>query len=41
VFAPARAALDAVDSVILRVPGLGSQAWMACFLLSYPIPATS
>lgn len=39
VFGPARAALDAVDSVILRVPGVRSQAWMACFLLSDPLPA--
>jgi len=38
-FGPVRAALDAVDSVILRVPGVRSQAWMACFLLSDPLPA--
>src|ERR1700680_2102759 len=37
VFAPARAALDAVDRAILRVPGLRRNAWMACFLLSEPI----
>ena len=38
-FEPARKALDAVDSAILRVPGLRSQGWMACFLLSDPIQA--
>jgi ubiquinone/menaquinone biosynthesis C-methylase UbiE len=37
VFEPVRAALDAVDSVILRVPGVRAQGWMACFLLSDPI----
>ena len=38
-FEPARKALDAVDSAILRVPGLRSQGWMACFLLSDQIQA--
>jgi len=37
VFEPVRAALDAVDNAILRVPGLRREAWMACFLLSDPI----
>ena len=37
VFQPARAALDAVDSVILRIPGLRAQGWMACFLLYEPV----
>jgi ubiquinone/menaquinone biosynthesis C-methylase UbiE len=36
-FEPARKALDAVDSVILRVPGIRRQGWMACFLLTDPI----
>ncbi len=39
VFGAVRGALDAVDRVILRVPGLRSQGWMACFLLSDPIQA--
>ena len=37
VFEPVRTALDSVDSVILRVPGLRAQGWMACFLLYDPI----
>ena len=37
VFGPARAALDALDGVILRIPGLRAQGWMACFLLSDPL----
>lgn len=37
VFQPARAALDAVDRVLLRVPGIERQAWMASFVLSQPI----
>ena len=36
-FEPVRKALDAVDSAILRVPGLDRQGWMACFLLTDPI----
>ena len=36
VFGPARRALDAVDGVILRVPGLRAQGWMACFQLYNP-----
>jgi len=39
VFEPARKVLDAVDGAILRVPGLRGQGWMACFLLSDPVPA--
>lgn len=39
VFGPVRAVLDAVDSAILRVPGLDRQGWMACFLLRDPVPA--
>jgi len=35
-FEPVRAALDALDSVILRIPGLGRQAWMGCFILADP-----
>ena len=37
VFGAARAALDALDGVILRIPGLRAQGWMACFLLSDPL----
>lgn len=37
VFNPVRNALDAVDRVILRVPGLERQGWMGCFVLSDPI----
>ena len=37
-FGPVRSVLDAVDSAILRVPGLQRMAWMACFLLEDPIP---
>jgi SAM-dependent methyltransferase len=37
VFEPVRAALDMVDSAILRLPGLRKQGWMACFLLSDPV----
>ena len=36
-FGAARTALDAVDGAILRIPGLRSQSWMACFLLSDPV----
>src|SRR5712692_4559350 len=35
-FAPVRVALDAVDRAILRLPGLRSQGWIACFLLGEP-----
>jgi ubiquinone/menaquinone biosynthesis C-methylase UbiE len=34
---PARKVLDAVDGLILRVPGLRAQGWMACFQLSDPV----
>lgn len=37
VFGAARAALDVVDSAILRIPGLRAQSWMAAFLLSNPL----
>jgi ubiquinone/menaquinone biosynthesis C-methylase UbiE len=37
VFGAVRATLGAVDKVILRVPGIDRQGWMACFLLSDPI----
>ena len=35
-FKPAQAVLGAVDSAILRIPGVRAQGWMACFLLSDP-----
>jgi ubiquinone/menaquinone biosynthesis C-methylase UbiE len=36
-FGPVRTALDAIDHVMLRAPGLRRQGWMACFLLSDPV----
>lgn len=41
VFNRVRGALEAVDRVILRVPGLERQGWMGCFLLSDPIQEPS
>jgi ubiquinone/menaquinone biosynthesis C-methylase UbiE len=37
IFGAARTALDMVDAVILRVPGVRSLGWMACFLLYDPV----
>jgi ubiquinone/menaquinone biosynthesis C-methylase UbiE len=37
VFRPARAALNAIDSAILRLPGLRRQGWIAVFMLSEPV----
>jgi ubiquinone/menaquinone biosynthesis C-methylase UbiE len=37
VFTPARAALNAIDSAILRLPGLRRQGWIAVFMLSDPV----
>jgi hypothetical protein len=39
IFKPLRAALDGVDSLILRMPGVRKHAWIATFLLSDPMPA--
>ncbi len=36
VFRPVRAALDALDTLILRIPGLRSQGWIGCFIASEP-----
>jgi hypothetical protein len=35
-FEPLRNGLEAVDSLLLRVPGLKWQAWMVVFVLSEP-----
>jgi hypothetical protein len=35
-FEPLRKGLEAVDSLLLRVPGLKWQAWMVVFVLSEP-----
>lgn len=40
-FASIRRALEAVDSVLLRLPILKWQAWMAVFVLSHPKKASS
>ena len=37
VFRPARAVLDAIDSAILRLPGLRRQGWIGVFMLSDPV----
>lgn len=37
VFRPARWVLDGIDRVLLRIPGVERQGWMACFVLSRPI----
>jgi ubiquinone/menaquinone biosynthesis C-methylase UbiE len=39
IFEPVRSVLDAIDGVLLRAPGLQRQGWMACFMLSEPIPS--
>ena len=38
-FKAARTVLDAVDSAMLRVPGLRKQGWIGVFTCSDPIPA--
>lgn len=40
-FEPVRRGLEAVDSLLLRLPGIRWQAWMAVFILSNPKKATN
>lgn len=39
-FRPVLAALNAVDAVLLRVPAVRRQAWMACFMVGVPLRNT-
>lgn len=39
IFGPALATLDAIDTAILKVPGLKTWAWMGCFVVADPYEA--
>jgi ubiquinone/menaquinone biosynthesis C-methylase UbiE len=38
VFRPLRNVLNGVDSILMRTPGIRTQAWMGCFMVSDPLP---
>jgi ubiquinone/menaquinone biosynthesis C-methylase UbiE len=38
IFRPVRGLLDGVDRVLMRLPGIRTQAWMGCFMVADPLP---